>query len=329
MIDWYMLLVPAAVFGVLSLFRFLGCFGAHLSDILIQNYPQDVLFDNPVVYYRMHEFGLSIAHDETGHQDGQYAVSPSGGLLSGSDASTYLSLPVPIPSIHLGAPSVLPKDPGGSSVQFNGSQLFSGLPALPVFTVDALVHPEWDIVNERNFYGVIDYSSFVPGLGAPGPGRNAGFAIYAGPDNPLDLNSPICWQLWIGTGKDTGAGNVFTRAIPLDGSPGPLVSPEDTYLAVQFDATQAFLWGYTVHADFNQVRFALSVPPYVPSASNTTLRIGISFSGTAVLIPPFPGPPGAFLIYPFVGRMAELAVYNSVLSEGRICSHIMNAFDTT
>jgi hypothetical protein len=219
----------------------------------------------------------------------------------------------------------MPKDPSDKSVRFNGSfvttqgQVPIGDQLLQQFTVDALVHPEWDIANERDFYCVVDCSIFVPGLGPPGPNRNAGFAIYAGPDNPLDPNSAICWQLWIGTG------NEFARANPLDGSPGPLVLAEDTYLAVQFGDTQAFLWAFTVNADLDHVQHEVIRRPYVQPTGGW-LNTGIS-QNFAALMGPFPGPDG--FIYPFVGRIAEVAVYNTFLDQARIISHIMNVFNTT
>jgi hypothetical protein len=249
-------------------------------------------------------------------------------LLGNPDASAYLSLPIASPSQQVQAEPVLPKEPSSWSVRFSGgivsTQGMGPIGDLPQFTVDALVHPEWDVANERNFYCVIDYSNFVPGLGSPPPIRNAGFAIYAGPDNPLNPTSPICWQLWIGTG------NEFARANPLGGGPGPLVLAEDTYLAVQFGDTQAFLWAYTVTADLDQVMFPVIRRPYVqatdPDPTKLALRVGVS-GGSAALIPPFPGPSG--FIYPFVGRIAEVAVYDKVLNQGRIMSHILNAFNTT
>jgi len=320
----YVLLVPIAVFGVLLLFRFVGCHFAPAAIIVVQSYADDVFQDSPLVYYRMQEgVGASIASDETGHINAQYGTAP--GPLN--DPS-YVSLPIAAPSIQAGASSIMPKDSNDKSVRFDGSFLSTqgqgSIGDLSQFTVDALVRPEWDIANERNFYCVADYSNFVPGLGPSGPNRNAGFAIYAGPDNPFDPTSPICWQLWIGTG------NEFARANPLDGTPGPLVSAEDTYLAVQFDDTQAFLWAYTVNADLDQVTFGLIRRPYVqatdPDPTKLALRVGIS-GNFAALIPPFPGPQG--FIYPFVGRIAEMAVYSTFLDQGRIMSHIVNAFNTT
>ena len=327
MIDWYTLLVPVAVFAMLLLFRFVGCnFGGPMTS---QLYANDVLEDNPVVYYRMQEKpGADIAHDETGFLNAQYGVADgihTLPILSGSDAATYFSLPIAAPSIQLAAPSIMLKHPDDTSVRFNGSFVSANgsLKDLSHFTVDALVRPEWDIANERNFYCVIDHSNFVPGLGAPGPTRNAGFAIYGGPDNPLDATSPICWQLWIGTGVE------FARANPLDGGPGPLVTAEDTYLAVQFDDTQAFLWAYTHKVDLDLVRYEVFRRPYVqatdPDPTRLPLRVGISGS-FAGLFGPFPSPQG--FIYPFVGRIAEVAVYNTALDQARIMSHIMNAFNT-
>jgi hypothetical protein len=307
MIDWYVLLVPLAVLGVFLLFRLVGC-SFDPSQAVSQPYADDVTQDNPIVYYRLQEEpGATTAADETGHIPAQYGIAPSQ---------------------QLGQASVMQSDSTELSVRFNGSfvstQGQGSLGDLSQFSADVLVHPEWDIANERNFYCVMDYSIFVPGLPTPGPQRNAGFAIYAGPDVPTDPTSPICWQLWIGTGDE------FARANPIDGSPGPLVSAEDTYLAVQFGDTTAFLWAFTAGSDVDQVKFPVIRRPYVQATSsdpaNLAFNAGIS-QNFAALIPPFPGPSG--FIYPFVGRIAEVAVYNTMLDGGRIMSHIMNAFNIT
>jgi hypothetical protein len=272
--------------------------------------------------------GAVKADDETGFLNAQYGVADgihTLPILSGSEAATYFSLPIAAPSIQVAASSVMPKDGQDRSVHFNGSFLTANghLTDLSRFSIDALVHPEWDLANERNFYCVIDHSNFMPGLGSPGPNRNAGFAIYAGPDNPLDVTSPICWQLWVGTGSE------FARANPVGGGPGPLVSAEDTYLAVQFGDAQAFLWAFTTKGDLDHVMFEVIRRPYVPAAdpdpARLPLRVGISGS-FAGLFGPFPSPQG--FIYPFVGRIAEVAVYNTALDQARIMSHIMNAFNT-
>jgi hypothetical protein len=323
MTDWYMLLAPVAVLGVLLLFQFAGCTFDSPIVMVAQAYADDVVQDSPVVYYRMQEQpGATDAKDEMGHVNGKYGVSPRP-----LDDPAFFSLPIASPSQQLGAESVMQTDTSDLSVRFNGSFVSTQgqgvIGDLSVFSLDVLVHPEWDIANQRDFYCVIDLSNFVPGQGPPGPGRNAGFAVYAGPDNPFDPASPICWQLWIGTGHE------FARANPVDGSPGPLVLPEDTYIAVQYDTGSAALWTYTATVDLNAVKFPVVRRPYLqaldPIPTNLALRIGLSGANSG-LFPPFPGPPN--FVYPFVGRIAEVAVYNKILNEGRIMSHTMNAFNS-
>jgi hypothetical protein len=323
MFDWYMLLVPPAVLAVLLLFQLVGCDFDGPMIMVAQPYPDDVVPDGPVVYYRMQEQpGATDAADEMGHVNGKYGISPSP-----LNDPAFFSLPIASPSQQLGAESVIPTDAAELSVRFNGSfvstQGQGAIGDLSVFSLEALVHPEWDLSNQRDFFCVIDLSNFVPGLGTPGPGRNAGFAVYAGPDNPNDPASPICWQLWIGTGDE------FARANPIGGGPGPLVLQADTYLAVQYDTGSATLWAYTANVDLNSVKFPVIRRPYVqakdPTPTNLALRIGLSGANSG-LFPPFPGPPN--FVFPFVGRIAEAAVYNKILNEGRIMSHIMNAFKT-
>jgi hypothetical protein len=114
----------------------------------------------------------------------------------------------------------------------------------------------------------------------------------------------------------------------VDGGPEPLVRAESTYLAVTFDDTQAFLYVYTADGDIDLISHELVRPPYLRAThppGDISLRIGIA-GGSAALVPPFPGPPG--LLYPFVGRMAEVAIYETVLDPGRIKSHIMASFNT-
>jgi hypothetical protein len=327
MIDWYTLLVPIAVSGVLALFRFVGC--RFSEPIINEPYNEDVLRDNPFVYYQMDESsGSTTAADTQGRLNGQYGVADGVHtlpLLSGSDAATYRSLPIAAPSILVGAPSVVPRLPDKTSVRFNGAFLSANgsLGDLSRFSVDLLVRPEWDIANERNFYSVVDYSNFVPGLGASGPNRNAGFAIYAGPDDPSNPASPITWQLWIGTG------NGFERAFPIVGIGGPRVSAENTYLAIEF-GSRVFLHAYTLHVNIDDAEVELVRSAYVPATdpdpTRLPLRVGIS-GAFAGLIPPFPSPQA--FIYPFVGRIAEVAIYNTDLEQGRVISHIVNAFNTT
>ncbi len=75
-------------------------------------------------------------------------------------------------------------------MRFNGSDMFAIGPIgpLPKFSVEAIVRPEWDLINQRGFfYCVFESSVHIPGQGAPPPLKNAGFAVFAGPH---DLATP-------------------------------------------------------------------------------------------------------------------------------------------
>ncbi len=323
MIDWY--LVPLAVLLVLLLFRFTGCGFAPAASVEVDDpYLDAVKKDNPVVYYRLQETGglPATAADEMNQKIGTYSVAPLP-----LDDPAYLSQTILMPSIELGvAPSIMPKEPNATAVRFNGADVFALGPLgdLSRFSLEAMVRPEWDLINQPGFFHcVLENGMHLPGHGAPSPLKNAGFAIYAGPDDPSNaLLSPYCWQLWVGTG------NEFARANPVNGGPGPLVKAENTYLAVTFDDTQAFLYVYTAHANIDSVRYELIRRPYLqaaPPSGEISLSIGIAGRYPA-LVPPVPGPSG--FLYPFVGRMAEVAIYNTVLDPGRIMSHIMSAFNS-
>jgi hypothetical protein len=321
MIDWYILLLPIAVLGVVILFRFAGC--SFTPPRGIGGYAGDVIADNPFVYYRLQETGglPASAADAMNRKPGTYGVSPSP-----LNDPAHLSPQVLAPGIELGAPSIVPLLPTTTAVRFNGSDAFATGPLgnLSRFTVEAIVRPEWDLLNQRGFfYCVVESSLHVPGHGAPAPLKNAGFAVFAGPH---DLNnpsgSPYCWQLWVGTGTE------FHRAMPVESGPAPLVAAENTYLAVTFDDTRVLLHVFTPGEDLGFISHELVRPAYLPAThpeGTISLRIGMA-GGSAALVPPFPGPPE--LLYPFVGRMAEVAIYDTVLSLDRIQSHIMLGFNT-
>ena len=322
MIEWYAVLLPVALLGLVMLFRFAGC--SYNPPRAEDSYPDVVKQDRPVLYYRLQETGAvpGGAADEMDRKDGTYGVSPS----SLNDPA-HLSPAVLTPSIELGvSPSIVPKEPSATAVRFNGSDLFAIGPIgpLPKFSVEAIVRPEWDLINQRGFfYCVFESSVHIPGQGAPPPLKNAGFAVFAGPhDLSNPAASPYTWQLWVGTGTE------FHRATPLETGPVPAVRGENTYLAVTLDDTQALFYVYSVGDDIDFISHGLSRPAYLPAThaqTDISLRIGIA-GASAALVPPFPGPTG--LLYPFIGRIAEVAIYETVLSEDRIKSHIMAAFST-
>jgi hypothetical protein len=95
-----------------------------------------------------------------------------------------------------------------------------------------------------------------------------------------------------------------------------------TYLAATYSATEAFLFVYDENRDWDFVKYELDHQTY-KAAGLADLFIGISGPTRRALFSP-PGP-NQFL-YPFNGRLAEVAVYGKVLSEPQIVSHMGSAF---
>ena len=319
--DLYTFLLPVAILAVIMLFRFAGC---SFSTTVGESYPDIIKGDNPLFYYRLQETGMlpRDAADEMGRKNGTYGISPSP-----LNDPAYLSPTVLTPGIELGvSPSIVPLMSYSKAVRFNGSDVFAIGPIgpLPKFSVEAIVRPEWNLINNRGFFFcVFESSAHVPGLGAPTPLKNTGFAVFAGPhDLASPAASPYCWQLWVGTGTE------FHRASPLESGPVPLVKSESTYLAVTFDDPEVVLYAYTPGEDLDFISHALTRPPYVQAIhplDGISLRIGLA-GGSAALVPPFPGPAGG--LYPFVGRMAEVALYERALTPAEVRSHITAAFNT-
>jgi hypothetical protein len=238
------------------------------------------------------------------------------------------------PGLDLGVtdPPLIQTDPSGAAIRFRGGsvQVSASVPPLnnlTEFTVEVLVHSEWDLISGLgNYYCVLESADFVPvGAQPPPQQKNAGFGIYAGPDNPGDPASQYFWQVWLGVGEDG-----FERFMPQPyvdvpgnpvSNPGPNVTAEPTYLAFTFSQSQghAFLYVYTPNRDIDYTTYALNPLPYV-EASNA-LSIGVTPQGP--LFPPFLG---ATSLYPFEGLIGNLAIYDKVLDESTLRDHVMYAF---
>jgi hypothetical protein len=96
------------------------------------------------------------------------------------------------------------------------------------------------------------------------------------------------------------------------------VQPVATYFAAAYDGSQAFLWVYSQDQDWDFVKYELNPVAYAPS-SVTDLFIGITPQQSAIVNPPGPN----HFLYPFEGRIAEIAIYNKSLTPGGDSSKIM------
>ena len=329
--DWYFLAAPVAVLVVLLLFRFVGCsFEAGVFD----QYQSTVLADSPVAYLQLREKpGATVAKNLIGPPDGTIGATV---LPLDPGDPNWRSTAVAQPSITLNVTDphlVQTSTPADySAPRFNGG--FVEVPAnvpplnsLTEFTVEVLLHPEWDVEFALGkYYCVLESADVVQVSGNPQLQKNAGFGIYAGPDNFNDPTSPYIWQLWMGVGLD-GFERLFpvlpypqppTNPVP---NPGPVVQPEPTYLAVTFSTSlnQAVLYVFNPNRDLDYTTYALNPAGYLPASQS--MFVGITPQGP--LFQPFQGPT---LLYPFKGLIGDVAIYDKVLDESTIRNHVINAF---
>jgi hypothetical protein len=170
------------------------------------------------------------------------------------------------------------------------------------FTVEAWVRVDWnntDMVNfPPAFRAVVDSRAFTPG-------NATGFALFATPDNK--------WAIAVGGGA-VGQQIITGDAVAFDGKP--------VYLAATFDgATQ------TLTLFVNGMRSGMQIPgiAYVPNTTSP-LFIG-SGAPSGILRPPPPmmpptPPDQTAPLFPFVGAIEDVAIYNVALPSGT-----MNAND--
>lgn len=329
MTDWYFLLAPIAVLAVLLLFRFVGC-SFQASEA---TYVQVIEDTTPVAFFLLRETqGATVASNDVGSPDGIIDANPP--AIDAGQPSWH-STDVGVPGLDFGVtdPLLVPYDPSptNAAIRFRGGsvQVSASLPPLnnlTEFTVEVLLHPEWDLVTALgSYYCVLESADFVQVGAQPPPQKNAGFGIYAGPDDPADPASQYFWQVWLGVGEDG-----FERVFPMPyvdvpgnpvSNPGPNVTADPTYLAFTFSQTlgQASLYIYTPDRDIDYTTYPLNPLPYLPAAN--ALSIGIAPQGP--LFPPFQG---ATPLYPFLGLIGELAIYDRVLDESTLRNHVIFAF---
>jgi hypothetical protein len=325
--DLAWVVTPLAVLLVLLLFRFVGCariFG--MEEVVdpyegLNSYGQIILYDDPVAFWQLREEPQTDpnganARDETGNHSGIYGMV----LSPYQEDALHLSPPVSTVTLTLGeTPPLQNYDMAATCVKMDGGFVraaYADELNAPTFTIEALVLPLWDLVSpaaQGRYRCVMESTNNPP----PNGRKNQGYALYAGPEDPSQLNTPFRWQLWIGDGT------IFRRLAQVDPTaPGTLVTAAPTYLAVTFDGTAFYLYVYTESSDMSFASTQLVSQPYVQNP-NGDFTIGIT-GLTRALVPPFPGPQQR--LYPFHGQMEEVAVYDKALTDAQIMAHIMAAF---
>ena len=335
-----LVITPLAALAVLVLFRFAGCG----LDVVGTGpppppppgtppppepsfgipYPQEVAGDSPAGYWRLHETSGPTAKNEiAGSPDAHYgqAANP---LPDNVPPHSAAANPI---KLELGQPSLLTPEPAATSIRVQGGFVRLDPDARfnpPEFTLEALVLPEWNLSAPGKYYCVMESSSPLPGQ--PNTKKRFGYALYAGPDDPTVANSPYHWQLWVGNGTDFVRLTEKPYKPPSPGeaaNPGPVPQNVPTYLAVTYDGTQALLYMYVKDRNVNYVKYELNLLPY-QVATGVELFMGVTDSRRA-LFSPFPGP--NHVMYPFIGRLQEVAIYGKALHENRIGSHAHTAIE--
>jgi hypothetical protein len=330
-----------AVLAVLALFRFVGCHligGAGDLEFVDDpsgkpDYAATVKSDSPVGYWRLGDknpapsqspHGLTATNEVPGSPNGIYH-DPSG---SGADLVLGVT------------PGLLLEDPNASAISVEGGfvKVEGAAAFIPgEFTLEVLASPEWDLK--------IPPKSFRTLLACLSKQANAGVVIYAGPIDPTDEQSEYYWQVWVGNGtaperlelKDfvpNGKGglkydgNDPVRKNPTaqfpEGDPGPIVAEgQPTYLVVTREGDDFVLYFYYPDWNWDWLRYPLKKPTsYTPSDPQTELLIGI------VNNPDFGTVPGANeFLFPFWGKIQEVAVYDYPVAPGRLFSHGFAAFN--
>lgn len=326
---WLSLLTPLAALALLWLFRFAGCSSFSAGDpepTFDIPYPQEVKNDSATGYWRLHETtGTTAKNEVTGSPDGVYAKAanplPEGDVKHHSPAANPIILQLGV----TGPPPLLTPEPTATSIRVQGGFVkvpFAGQLNPPQFTLEALVLPEWNLNAPGKYYCVMESSSPTPGQ--PTTKKRFGYALYCGPQDPTVANSPYHWQFWVGNGTDFVRLAEKPYAVTTPVNPGPVPLGVPTYLAVTYDGTKAFLFVYVKDRDFTHVKYELTVATPYKAAANVELFIGATDTRRA-LFSPFPGPTRA--MYPFIGRIQEVAIYAAALHENRIGSHAHTAIE--
>lgn len=326
MSDWYFLLAPVVVvLTVLLLFRFVGCTSFGTADDMSYtvkptgepDYPATILGEPDLVsYWRLQEPSTTVAgdtaEDKKGVNNGKYKAGPipTNSLHPESPAG-------PDGTPHLGVtPGLLELGQQSTSLRVNGAYVevpFSPSLALSSFTIEALVFPEWDKNDPQESTGSGFYRAVI-GLTGDGPAPYAfGFAIYAGPEDPANNNYTPTWQVSMGDGTTSVRVKSATSAMAL------VDFQHTTYLGLTFDGTKLNLFVVVRGIDFDDPKVHPLKDATVAYSPNTN-------PANSLVIGADRNPGGGLPLYPFHGRIQEVAVYRKALTIGRCpASHVCAA----
>ncbi len=324
------ILIPLVLLAIVGLLCFAGCGFQGAALPFWSTYTDDTVLANPAVvaYWPLGEIAdTDPAVDRKAQRNGSYVDGVTAPSLypwpafsvpnpPGSDIQSAAGLG----TLALGQPGLLEGDAiqppdeffhrthcivvngGYVSVPFNAA-----INPPTSFTIEAWVRVDWNKDAPHAYRSVLESRDV-----------GTGFAIYAKADD--NLPGIYHWEAAIGNGG-SGAG-AFTVATSDD----PPITLDDAslpagityYLAVTYDGpSQALI----LYVDGEQRGAKVTPAVYVP---NTTQPLWIGAGGS--YRPLRPQGPGvvASPLFPFVGAIQDVAVYNAALTSDVILLHYHN-----
>lgn len=191
----------------------------------------------------------------------------------------------------------------------------------PAFTLEAWVSPSPTMFDPapgaQQFYYCLVESAGPPGLGQ----KKTGWGLYLGPENPVAPLGQLFWQVWMGDGSN------FNRVAVAN--PGR-TQLKLTYLALTFDGNQNLqLWLYCPDTDEDLdlldkpvLKILINPFTFLPNDGTAAGKGEFIIGAGSNLFPNVAGTPGQRL-YPFRGKIQDVALYKSVLPGNILESHYL------
>lgn len=311
MFGWYFCIGALALLAAILLFGFVGCesFGTAASG-MEADYPTTIQkTPDLVAYWRLGDLPSGSPgdmKDALGKFNGDHHQYPA--PITTPDNIQHS--PVTTSHVNYGeTPGLLELSPSSPCLDVDGGWVlvsFDDLLNPPQFTLEAWVAP--DPLMAKGFFHCFAQSA---GPGFSASQQKTGWGLFLGPDDPNKTPpDDFFWQVWMGDGAQ------FKRVAIANGTDCP-TRLRLTYLALTFDGTNLQLWLYypdnKQQLDIQHLRGAQA--KVTTFKRNDTSPIGQGPFMIGVGFPLFTGGgPYSLPIYPFKGKIQEVALYKRDLS---------------
>jgi concanavalin A-like lectin/glucanase superfamily protein len=333
-------LLPVILFGIVSLLCFVGCvLNTHGLGPTFTQYSTSTVLGNPAVvaYWPLNEANDTLpATDLTANPDNGQYIDPS--TLPAIYPWPDFSIPdSPLPDIESAAagvgtmaaagfgtiafaqPGIVTGDFGTGESDSDSSAASTCLVVngcyvnVPLaskinptsFTLEAWVRVDWDKSAPHAWRAVLDARDSNP---------STGFAILAKADD----NAPGVYHWSVIIGNGAGFTVVESADPPITLKDPSSAAGTTYYLAVTYDGPSQTL---ILYVDGLQSGPAVTPTVYVP---NTTKPLWIGAGAPFVAMRPQPAGVVASPLFPFVGALQDVAIYNAALEPGVILTHLHN-----